>query len=199
MRSIRIGVLCALLSTVLGVCAAFGLARALLPLARGLTGLLLAPLVVPHVILAAGLFVFYVDLGLLRTELGLVIAHTLIALPIVTVTVLISIQSLRRDLELAAMSLGAGYFITFTKVTLPQVIPGIGTGAVLAFVSSFDETTLALFLGGTQSATLPMKMWEGITVESNPVLPAASTILLAGSTIPLFLVHAYRQWRERRR
>jgi len=108
------------------------------------------------------------------------------------------LRSLRRDLELAAMSLGAGYTRTFFLVTLPQIAPGLATGATFAFVSSFDETTMALFLGGLKSTTLPMKMWEGITVESNPVLPAASTILLVVSTIPLVLVELRRHWRNRR-
>jgi ABC-type spermidine/putrescine transport system permease subunit II len=196
-RSLRIGVACAFVSSVLGVSAAFTIVRGAWPYRALLVGLLLAPLVVPQVILAAGLFVFYVDLGLLRTEFGLILAHTLIATPVVILAVMVSVRSLRRDLELAAMSLGAGYAQTFFRVMLPQITPGVLTGAVLAFVSSFDETTLAIFLGGSRTSTLPLKMWEGITVESNPVLPAASTILLIGSTIPLILVNLCRRWRER--
>jgi ABC-type spermidine/putrescine transport system permease subunit II len=198
-RSIRIGAATSFLSCVLGTCAAFALARGRLLAAGLITAILMAPLVVPHVILAGGLFVFYVDLGILTSELGLILGHTLIAFPIVMVTVMVALRSLDRDLELAAMSLGAGYARTFVAVTLPQIAPGLLTGAIFAFVSSFDETTMAIFLGGINSTTLPMKMWEGITVESNPVLPAASTILLVGSTIPLILVELHRRWRDRRR
>ena len=196
-RSVRIGIAAALLSSVLGVCAAFGLVRGRLRGVGLLSAAIMAPLVVPHVVLEAALFVFYVPLGLLQTEAGLVLAHTLVAAPIVTVTVMVSLRSLRRDLELAAMSLGAGYGRTFFRITLPQIAPGLWTGGIFAFVSSFDETTMSIFLGGVKSITLPMKMWEGITVESNPVLPAASTILLVGSTIPLILVELHRRWRER--
>jgi ABC-type spermidine/putrescine transport system permease subunit II len=198
-RSARIGVAVAVLSSAFGVCAAFGLVRGRLRGVKLISAAIMAPLVVPHVVLAAALFVFYVPIGLLQTETGLVMAHTLIAAPIVTVTVMVSLRSLRRDLELAAMSLGAGYGRTFALVTLPQIAPGLWTGAIFAFVSSFDETTMAIFLGGVKSTTLPMKMWEGITVESNPVLPAASTILLIGSTIPLVFVELHRRWRERGR
>jgi ABC-type spermidine/putrescine transport system permease subunit II len=197
-RSIRIGLATAALSSVLGVCAAFGLIRGRVRGQEVATALLMAPLVVPHVILAGGLFVFYANIGLLTTEVGLILAHTLIAFPIVTVTVMVALRSLRRDLEFAAMSLGAGYVRTFISATLPQIAPGLWAGAIFAFVSSFDETTMAIFLGGLNSTTLPMKMWEGITVESNPVLPAASTILLLGSAIPLVVVELNRRWRERR-
>jgi len=152
---------------------------------------------VPHVILAAGLFVLFVNVGLLQTEFGLVLAHTLVATPIVVLTVMVSLRTVRRDLELAAMSLGAGYVRTLFHVTLPQVMPGILTGALLAFVTSFDETTLAIFLGGVQSTTLPMKMWDGITVESNPVLPAASTIVLIFSTLPMVAIEIWRRLRDR--
>ena len=196
-RSIRIGCFVAAASTVLGVCAAFALSRGALPQLQIFHGLLISPVVVPHVILAAGLFVLFVNVGLLQTELGLILAHTLVATPIVIVTVLVSLRSVKRDLELAAMSLGAGYARTLFSVTLPQIRPGILTGAMLAFVSSFDETTLSIFLGGVHSTTLPMKMWDGITVESNPVLPAASTIVLIFSTVPMIAIEIWRRLRER--
>lgn len=197
-RSVEIGLMVAGLSLALGVCTAFALVRGRLAGRTLITAAVMAPLVVPHVVLAAGLFVLYARIGLLETTAGLILAHTLIATPIVTVTIMVGLQSLRLDLELAAMSLGAGYGRTFLSVILPQLAPGLWTGAIFAFVSSFDETTLAIFLGGLRSTTLPMKMWEGITVESNPVLPAASTIVLLGSTLPLIAVELHRQWRARR-
>src|SRR5258708_16514425 len=96
------------------------------------------PLVVQIVCLEACLFVLFVTVGLLKTEFGLVLAHTIVATPIVVLTVMVSLRTVRRDLELAAMSLGAGYVRTLFHVTLPQVMPGILTGALLAFVTSFD-------------------------------------------------------------
>lgn len=197
LRSIRIGVYVSFLSTTLGFAAAFALVRGSLPASQLLSGLVLSPLVVPHVVLAAGLFVLFISLGLLQTEVGLVLAHTLIATPIVIMTVMVSMRGLRRELELAAMSLGAGYALTLWRVVLPQLRQGILTGALLAFVSSFDETTLSIFLGGVGSTTLPIKMWDGITVESNPVLPAASTIVLLCSTVPMVALEIWRRLRGR--
>lgn len=194
--SLRIGAVATALAVSLGTCAAFSIVRGNLFGASLATALILGPLVVPHVILAASLFVFYANTGLLQTETGLVLAHTVIAMPIVTVSVMVSVRALRRDLEHAAMSLGAGYVTTFLRVILPQVLPGILTGAVFAFVTSFDEVTLAIFLGGVRTTTLPMRIWQGITVESNPVLPAVSTILLLMTTIPMLAVELWKRWRE---
>jgi ABC-type spermidine/putrescine transport system permease subunit II len=194
--SLRIGLATTALSVCLGICAAFSIVRGSRLGAGVAAVLILGPLVVPHVILAAGLFVFYANAGLLQTEIGLVLAHTVIAMPIVTVSIMVSVRALRRDLEFAAMSLGAGYTTTFFKVMLPQVLPGILTGAVFAFVTSFDEVTLAIFLGGVRTTTLPMRIWEGITVESNPVLPAVSTILLLMTTIPLLAIELWKRWTE---
>jgi ABC-type spermidine/putrescine transport system permease subunit II len=199
LRSLRIGVLSAAFSVVLGTCAAFGLTRGRLFGMQAASALLLAPLIVPHVIYAAGLYVFYANVGVLQTEAGIVVAHTMLGTPIVAVTVMAALHSLRRDLELAAMSLGANYTVTFFRVTLPQIMPGIVTGAIFAFVASFDEVTVAIFISGVRSITMPVKMWEGITVESNPVLPAASTILLIGSTIPVVIIEIHRRLRERRK
>ena len=198
-RSLRVGVLAAMFSVVLGVLGAFGLTRGRFPGMPIASGLLFAPLVVPHVVYAAGLYVFYADIGLLQSETGIVVAHTMLGAPIVAVTVMSSLRSLRRDLELAAMSLGANYTTTFLRVTLPQVLPGIVTGAIFAFVASFDETTIAIFVSGVRSVTLPVKMWEGITVESNPVLPAAATILLALSTVPLLFMEIIKKGLAARR
>jgi len=194
--SLRIGLATTALSVSLGICAAFSIVRGSRWSAGVAAVLILGPLVVPHVILAAGLFVFYANAGLLQTEIGLILAHTVIAMPIVTVSIMVSVRALRRDLEFAAMSLGASYTTTFFKVMLPQVLPGILTGAVFAFVTSFDEVTLAIFLGGVRTTTLPMRIWEGITVESNPVLPAVSTILLLMTTIPLLAIELWKRWTE---
>lgn len=198
-RSLRIGCAAAFLAVVLGVFAAFSLFRGKFFGRKIVLGLLMSPLIVPHVILAAGLYVFYANIGMLQTETGLIIAHTVLGMPIVIVTVTASLKTIRHDLELASMSLGAGYVTTFVKVTLPQVLPGILTGALFAFVSSFDEATVALFITDVRTITLPVKMWESISVESNPVLPAASAIILVISTLPIVMIEVFRRWRASRR
>ena len=188
LRSIGIGLAVATLSVLFGVLAAFSLARGRWANNSIIGGIIFAPLIVPHVILAGAFYVQFAYLGLLNTQLGLILAHTVLATPIVAVTVMASLNSLQRDLELAAMSLGANYSVTFVAVVLPQVMPGILVGATLAFITSFDELVVAVFLGGVQTTTLPMKMWEGITVESNPILPAASTILVSLSILPWLII-----------
>lgn len=187
-RSIGIGLAVAMLSVVFGGLSAFALTRGRFADMPLISGLLFAPLIVPHVILAASFYVQFARIGLLNTQLGLILAHTVLATPIVAITVMASLKNVQRDLELAAMSLGAGYLTTFGSVVLPQVMPGILTGAILAFITSFDELVVAVFLGGVQTTTLPMKMWEGILVESNPILPAASTILVTLSTLPWLII-----------
>lgn len=192
-RSLRIGVATMALSVVVGTGTAFALARGRLPGQKAVLGLVLAPLVVPHIILAAGLYVLYVRIGLVNTEIGIVLAHTVIAMPLVVVAVMASLRGPMLQLEQAAMSLGATYLQAFVRVALPLVRPGIVTGGILAFITSFDELILVIFLGGVRSITVPLKMWEGVTVESNPVLPAASTVLVIISSLCLCIVQFIRR------
>lgn len=193
LRSLRIGVSTAFFSAVLGICAAFALTRGRYTRNTVAKSVVFAPLLVPHIIFAGALYTHFVSLGLLNTEIGLILGHTVLATPIVVITILASMRNLERDLELASMSLGAGYVSTFFNVTLPQLTPGIAVGVGLAFVTSFDELVVAIFVGGVQTTTLPMKMWEGITVESNPILPAASTILVALSIMPWVVIEIIRR------
>ena len=195
--SIRVALLTTLLSVLLGTGAAFGVARGRLPVPTAIRSLLLAPLVTPYVIIAAGLYVLYVRLRLVDSELGLALAHTLLGIPVVMIAVGAAIRDSRQDLEHAAMSLGATPGQTFFKVTLPLVRPGMLTGALFAFITSFDEVIIAVFVSGVRSKTLPMKMWDGVRTEISPILTAVSTILIALSIGALVVIEVLRRRRQR--
>lgn len=127
----------------------------------------------------------YVRLRLIGTLGGLVLAHTAMALPFVVVVVSASLRGLDPNLELAAMNLGAERWRTLRHVTLPLIRPGLLSAALLAFVTSFDEIVVAIFISGTRGATLAKQMWEGIRTEINPTIAAVSTLLVVGTGLVL--------------
>ncbi len=192
-RSVRVALATTCLSLALGTGAAFGLARGQLFGSGAIRGLLIAPLIIPHVIIGAAVYGLYVRLGLVSTEAGLAMAHTVLAVPVVMIAVTSAMRAVKRDLELAAMSLGASPPRTFFAVTLPLVKPGLLTGGLLAFITSFDELIIAIFVGGVRATTLPLKMWDGVRTEINPVLTAVSTVLVSLSIVALVVVEIVRR------
>jgi len=174
------------LATTLGTAAAFGLVRSDFPFKKAVYGALLSPLIVPSIITAIALYFLFAPLHLIDTFSGLVLAHTVLALPLVVVVVTASLRGFNVALERAAMSLGASPWTALRRVTLPLIAPGIATGALLAFLASFDEVVVAIFLSGTNAVTLPKKIWEGVWLEITPVIAAASTIVIT-LTIVLFV------------
>ena len=117
-------------------------------------------MMLPHVILAIGLYPVMLELGLLRSQVAAILAHTVIGIPLVFITVAASLRSYSGSLERAAMTLGANLWQTFWRVTLPMILPGVIVGGILAFASSFDELILSLFMTGATTRTLPRLMWE---------------------------------------
>ncbi len=160
--------------------------------------LLMLPLIVPHVVTALGYYGFLSSLRLAGTHLGVIIAHTVLAVPVAFLVICAALKGFDRNLERAAMSAGAGPLRTFLYVTLPVLRPGIAVGALFAFLHSFNEAVVAIFIGGRDAATLPKKMFESIRLESDPIIAVVSTLLtgavLIGVLIPLFFrrkpVHA---------
>jgi putative spermidine/putrescine transport system permease protein len=124
---------------------------------------------------------------------GLVLAHTVLALPFVVVIVSATLHGLDETLELAAQNLGANRWQTFRLVTLPLIRPGVVSAALLAFITSFDEVVVAIFVGGTHAATLPKQMWDGIRTEIDPTVAAVSTLLIAVTTLALALLTFVRR------
>lgn len=150
--------------------------------------LVMLPLIVPHVVSALGYYGFLGRLSLAGTHLGVIIAHTVLSVPVAFLVVCAALKGFDRNLERAAMSAGAGPLRTFLWVTLPVLRPGILVGALFAFLQSFNEAVVALFIGGRDAATLPKKMFESIRLESDPVIAVVSTLLtgavLAGVLVP---------------
>src|SRR5579883_274740 len=132
----------------------------------------------PVIIVAIGIYFFYARLGLVGSPFGLVIAHTALGVPFVVINVSATLQGFDERLEQAAMNLGATPWRTFWQVTFPIIRPGVLAGALFAFISSFDELVVALFISGTSAVTLPRKMWESIRFEIDPTIAAVSTILI---------------------
>jgi len=183
--STKVAVLATIAALVLGTLAAIGLERLRGRLRSAITGLFLAPLIVPVVVTSIALYYVSRPLGLSGTTLGLALGHTLMCLPFVVLNVGVSLKSLDPTLLRAAEGLGASPWYTFRTVTLPIILPGLVGGAVFAVITSFDEVVISIFLAGIQAKTLPVKMWEMIRIEFTPVVAVASTLLIA-LTLVLF-------------
>lgn len=181
--SLQVAGITTVVATVLGTLAAMALVRWA---GRGHTlasTLLMTPVIVPVIIFAAGAYAMYLNVGLVGSMSGLVLGHTVLALPFVVVNVAAPLRTLDRNLELAAQSLGASPVRTVFTVTLPLIAPGVLAGALFAFITSFDEVVLALFVTTPQTQTLPVKMWSSIQLELDPTIAAASSLMILGSTL----------------
>lgn len=152
--------------------------------------LMMAPLIVPHVVSALAYYGFLGRARLTGTHLGVIVAHGVLAVPVAFLVITATLKGFDRNLERAAMSAGAGPLRTFFHVTLPVLRPGMLVGALFAFLSSFNEAVVVIFIGGRQAATLPKKMYESIRLESDPVIAVVST-LLVGAVVLGVLVSTF--------
>jgi ABC-type spermidine/putrescine transport system permease subunit II len=185
LRSFRVALGVSFLSTVVGVLAAFGLVRGQYRGKGFLMAFILSPLIVPVIIKAVSVYYFFSKLHLVGTELGLVLAHTASAIPYNVIIVASTLVNFDESLERASMNLGANRIRTFFHITLPLIRPGLISAALFAFISSFDELIIAIFISGVKAVTLPKMMWDGIRFEVNPTLTAISSILILLSTVLL--------------
>ena len=181
-RSFVVATATAVLSLALGTAAAMPLARHRFPGKGGIEALLLAPLIVSPMITAIALYGLFSSVKLVGTTAALVLSHAILALPYAVMNVSVSARALDERLELAARGLGAGPATVFRRVTLPLLLPGILAGALFAFLASFDEVVVALFLSGLEP-TLQKRMWDDIRLEISPTVAAASTLLVAISVL----------------
>ena len=191
--SVRLAVAVAVISTVLGVLASFGLTRGRYWGKSAIQGLLLLPIVAPGIVVAIAVYAFFIKLQIVGSWLAFILAHTLIALPFVIVTVSSALSTVDRRLELAAGSLGASPLRTMLRVTIPIIMPGILSGAVFAFVTSFDEVVVALFIQSPTLYTLPTMMWRSVTSEIDPTIAAASTLLIVVTTALILIPQLVRR------
>jgi putative spermidine/putrescine transport system permease protein len=186
LRSFGVALATGLAATCVGGLAAYGLARSSGRLARLALPIFLLPMVVPHIVIALALFALFADLGLVATDAGLVIGHAVTALPIVFITLLTTLKGYDWRLDQAAATLGASRPRVLALVTLPLVKGGVLAAFLFAFIHSFEELTIAIFIGGGLKTTLPKQMWDDALLQVNPTLAAASAVVLAIVTI-LFL------------
>jgi putative spermidine/putrescine transport system permease protein len=199
MNSLIVSPAATLLAVVLGTLASIGLVRSDFPGKALLTAILISPMVVPVVIVGVAVYLFFAPLGLAGSYTGLILAHAALGVPFVITTVTATLQGFDYNLVRAAASLGANPVLTFFRVTLPLVAPGIVSGGLFAFATSFDEVVVTLFLASPGQATLPRQMFAGIRENISPAIAAVATILIVLSTLMLLTLEWLRQRSEKLR
>ncbi|TLX63191.1 ABC transporter permease [Stutzerimonas nosocomialis] len=198
-NSFFIGICSTLIATALGTCAAVGLARDDMPLHRLITALLLSPMIVPLIITAAGMFFFYSDLGLAGSYLGVILAHAALGTPFVIITVTATLAGFDYSLVRAALNLGASPLRVFFDVIMPLIRPGVISGALFAFITSFDEVVVILFMAGPQQRTISRQMFSGLREQISPSILAIATLLILLSIALLVTLELLRRRSERLR
>ncbi len=189
-QSLQVAISTAVVAVVLGVLTALALVRGTLRAKGALQALILSPMIMPLVVLAVGLFFVYSDWHILGSLGGLVLAHSVVAYPLVYIAVSASLSGVDPVIERAASSLGAGRLRIFRTVTLPLIAPGVLTGALFAFTASWDELILSIFLSSPTVKTLPVVMWQQVQTELSPTLAVAATLVMV-TTIALILFAAW--------
>ena len=185
-----------MLATPVGTAAAYALHVSGIRFAQVLQLALTTPIMVPVILIAIGVFFLYAKLGLNNTVPGLVLAHSMLALPFVLITVSAGLKTYDMNQEMVARSLGASRLKAFLTVTLPQIRFSIISGALLAFITSLDEVVVALFISGGENATLTRRMFNALRDEIDPTIAAISTILIAVSVLALVLAQILGQQRQ---
>ena len=188
-----------LISTFLGTLAALGLSKSDFPFRTTIMGILISPMIVPLIISAAGMFFFYSRVNLQGTHIGVILAHAALATPFVVITVTATLVGFDRSLTRSAASLGASPARVFFKVTVPLITPGVISGALFAFVTSFDEVVVILFVGSYKQRTIPWQMFSGIREQISPTILAVATILIFISVLLLTSIELLRRRNERLR
>ena len=198
-NSFIIAIFATIISTTLGTIAALGLSRPEMPYKSVIMAILISPMIVPLIISAAGMYFFYTKIGLASTYLGVILAHATLGTPFVVITVTATLVGFDRSLMRAAASLGASPTRTFFKVIVPLILPGVISGALFAFITSFDEVIVIQFVGSYEQRTIPWQMFSGIREQISPTILAVATLLVCISVCLLFSVELLRRRGERLR
>lgn len=203
MRSLKnsfiIAPLATLFATGFGTLAAIGLSQRFVPFRGVIMAILISPMIVPLIISAAGMYFFFSRIGLQGTFAGVILAHAALGTPFVIITVTATLVGFDQSLVRAATNLGANPVRTFFKVQMPLILPGVISGALFAFITSFDEVVVVLFVGSQQQKTLPWQMFTGLREQISPTILAAATILVTLSILLLTAVELLRRRSERLR
>lgn len=195
LNSFVIGLSATAIATVLGTLAAIGISRPSFPFRAVIVPILIAPMIIPIVVVAVSLYLVFAPLGLINTHIGVILAHAALGTPFVVITVTARLLAFDNNLARAAASLGASPLTAFRRVMLPQILPGVATGGVFAFATSFDEVVVILFIGGAEQRTIPRQMWAGIRDQINPTILAMAGLLTIFAVV-LFLAIGWLQGRN---
>jgi putative spermidine/putrescine transport system permease protein len=198
-NSLQIAPVATLLSVTFGTLAAIGLSQPHVPFRRAIMAILISPMIVPLIISAAGMYFFYSRVGLQGTYLGVVLAHAALGIPFVIITVTATLVGFDRSLTRAAANMGANPVTTFFRVQMPLILPGVISGGLFAFITSFDEVVIVLFVGSAGQKTLPWQMFIGLREQISPTILAVATILVIISICLLTVVELLRRRSERLR
>jgi putative spermidine/putrescine transport system permease protein len=189
-NSLEVASMCAVLATGTGFLAAYAFARGRFAARSVLMSLTLIPLIVPSIVTAIAIYFLSVRLGLIGNRLWLAITHAVIALPVVLIMTQSALHAVDPALERAAMVHGCSRWGVFRRVVIPLAAPGIVSAALFAFLASFDELVIALFVSGIQGQTLPVRIWNSLTLELEPTIAAVSTLLI-GVTVAVLLLDVW--------
>ncbi|MDF1856322.1 MAG: ABC transporter permease [Pseudooceanicola sp.] len=198
-NSLKIAPMATFLSVSFGTLAAIGLSSEHVPFRRAIMAILISPMIVPLIISAAGMYFFYSRIGLQGTYLGVVLAHAVLGIPFVIITVTATLVGFDRSLTRASANMGANPVTTFFRVQMPLIMPGVISGALFAFITSFDEVVVVLFVGSAGQKTLPWQMFIGLREQISPTILAVATMLVAISICLLTVVELLRRRSERLR
>lgn len=186
-KSFQVGILTTMLALILGILAAEGIVKSNFPGKNIIQEIFMLPMVVPTIIVAIAVYKFQSNIGMTGTTIGLVTAHTILAIPFVITPVLSSLSNLDPNIENAALSLGANRLQTFLRITLPTIKTAVFSGAMFAFATSFDELVVTLFISGISVTTLPKRIWDGVRTQLDPTIASISSILIISVIIILII------------
>lgn len=198
-NSIKIAPTATILSVSFGTLAAIGLSQSHVPFRGPIMAILISPMIVPLIISAAGMYFFYSRIGLQGTYWGVVLAHAVLGIPFVIITVTATLVGFDKSLTRAAANMGAGPVRTFFKIQMPLILPGVISGGLFAFITSFDEVVVVLFVGSASQKTLPWQMFTGLREQISPTILAVATLLVAISIMLLTTLELLRRRSERLR
>ena len=186
-------------SVLIGTLAAVGLSSRHMPYKGIIMAILISPMIVPLIISGVAIFFFMAKVGLAATHTGIILAHIILGTPFVIITVTATLSGFDHSVTRAASSLGSTPINTFMKITLPLILPGVISGGLFAFVTSFDEVVVVLFLAGLDNTTIPIQMWIGLREQLSPTILAVATCLIILSTLILVTAELLRRRSERLR
>ncbi|MFT5341260.1 MAG: putative spermidine/putrescine transport system permease protein [Paracoccaceae bacterium] len=198
-NSLIIAPMATVLSVTFGTLAAIGLSQQHMPFRRAIMAILISPMIVPLIISAAGMYFFYSRVGLQGTYMGVVLAHAVLGIPFVIITVTATLVGFDSSLTRAAANMGANPVTTFFRIQMPLILPGVISGGLFAFITSFDEVVVVLFVGSAGQKTLPWQMFTGLREQISPTILAVATILVVVSICLLTVVELLRRRSERLR